>query len=217
MSVPEEQARVLPVVRALVGEGIAVSIDTMNADTARRAVDAGAVIVNDVSGGLADPAMLATMAAVDAVYVCMHWRGSSERMNDFAVYADVVAEVHDELASRLRACSDAGLDPARVVLDPGLGFAKNADHNWALLRGLQTLAALGRPLLVGASRKRFLGSLLVDPVSDGPRAMEERDVATSAVTALAAANGVWAVRVHDARSNRDAVEVERAWRTFGAS
>jgi len=214
--VAEEQARVLPVIEALAAEGIAVSVDTMHADTARRAVDAGAVIVNDVSGGLADPAMLATVSTVDAVYVCMHWRGSSERMDDFAVYSDAVAEVRQELMSRLHACTDAGIDPVRVVLDPGLGFAKNAEHNWALLRGLGELASLGQPILVGASRKRFLGSLLADPDTAEPRAMSEREIATSAVTALVAAQGAWAVRVHDVRANRDAVEVERAWRTFGA-
>jgi dihydropteroate synthase len=209
----EEQARVLPVIRSLSADGIPVSVDTMNADTARRAVDAGAVIVNDVSGGLADPAMLAVVAGLETVFVCMHWRGWSERMDDFADYDDVVAEVCRELASRLRACEDTGVDPARVVLDPGIGFAKHAEHNWALLRGLDELGSLGHPLLVGASRKRFLGSLLADPATNEPRAMDDRDVATAAVTALAAASGVWAVRVHDVRANRDAVEVGRAWRT----
>ncbi len=215
VSIEEEQARVLPAVRTLVADGVPVSIDTMNSDTARRAVDAGAAIVNDVSGGLADPSMLRTMSEVTVPFVCMHWRGSSERMHEFATYDDVVVEVRRELDERLRACDDAGVDPARVVLDPGIGFAKNADHNWALLRRLEELASLGRPLLVGASRKRFLGSLLQDTVTHEPRSVEERDVATSAVTALAAASGVWAVRVHDVRANRDAVEIERAWRTIG--
>lgn len=213
----EEQERVVPVIRRLVDAGIPVSIDTMNADTARRAIDAGAVIVNDVSGGLTDPTMLAAMSAVEVAYVCMHWRGSSARMDDFAIYDDVVTDVRDELQLRLRACTEAGIDPDRVVLDPGLGFAKHAEHNWALLRGLGDLAALGHPILVGASRKRFLGSLLADPSTAEPRAMSGRDLATSAVTALAAASGAWAVRVHDVRANRDAVEVERAWRTFGAA
>jgi len=215
VSVEEEQARVLPAVRTLVADGIPVSIDTMNADTARRAVDAGAAIVNDVSGGLADPSMLRTVSEDTVPFVCMHWRGSSGRMAEFATYDDVVVEVRGELDGRLRACADAGIDPARVVLDPGIGFAKNADHNWALLRRLEELASLGRPLLIGASRKRFLGSLLQDMVTHEPRSVEERDVATSAVTALAAASGVWAVRVHDVRANRDAVEIERAWRTIG--
>ena len=215
LSVEEEQARVLPAVRTLVADGIPVSIDTMNADTARRAVDAGAAIVNDVSGGLADPSMLRTVSEDTVPFVCMHWRGSSERMSELATYDDVVVEVRRELQGRLRACVDAGIDPARVVLDPGIGFAKNADHNWALLRRLGELASLGRPLLIGASRKRFLGSLLRDMVTHEPRSVEERDVATSAVTALAAASGVWAVRVHDVRANRDAVEIERAWRTIG--
>jgi len=205
----EEQARVLPVVRALADAGVAVSIDTMRGSTARAAVGAGACLVNDVSGGLADPDMLATVAALRVPYVAMHWRGHSERMNDLAVYDDVVVDVASELAARVAAAVHAGVELDAVVVDPGLGFAKDADHNWALLRGLDHLLGLGLPVLVGASRKRFLGSLLAD--GDEPRPLEGRDDATDAITALAAAAGAWCVRVHDVRGSRDAVEVAAAW------
>lgn len=205
----EEVARVLPVVRALTDAGIPVSIDTMRASTARAAVQAGACIVNDVSGGLADPEMLGVVAGLDVPYVAMHWRGHSTRMDDLAVYDDVVADVLAELGARAAAAAAAGVDPSRVVLDPGLGFAKEADHNWALLRGLDRLLALGHPVLVGASRKRFLGSLLA--VDGEPRPLAERDAATDAISALAAAAGAWCVRVHDVRGSRDAVQVAAAW------
>jgi len=165
---------------------------------ARAAVGAGAVVVNDVSGGLADPAMLATVAELGTTYVAMHWRGHSAGMQDHAVYDDVVAEVRTELGQRLDACAAAGV--AEVVVDPGLGFAKTAEHNWALVRALPELAALG-PLLVGASRKAFLGELL-----DG-RPAKERDAATAAVSVLAAQAGAWGVRVHDVRSTADALRV----------
>jgi dihydropteroate synthase len=204
-----EVARVLPVVRALTDAGIPVSIDTMRASTARAAVQAGACIVNDVSGGLADPDMLGVVASLEVPYVAMHWRGHSTHMNDLAVYDDVVTDVLAELGARAAAAVAAGVDPARVVLDPGLGFAKEADHNWALLQHLDALLELGHPVLVGASRKRFLGSLLA---ADGePRPMAERDDATDAISALAAAAGAWCVRVHDVRGSRDAVQVAAAW------
>jgi dihydropteroate synthase len=205
----EEVARVLPVVRALTDAGIPVSIDTMRASTAQAAVQAGACVVNDVSGGLADPEMLGVVASLEVPYVAMHWRGHSTHMVDLAVYDDVVADVLAELGVRAAAAAEAGVDPARVVLDPGLGFAKEADHNWGLLRGLDRLLALGHPVLVGASRKRFLGSLLA---ADGePRPMAGRDAATDAISALAAAAGAWCVRVHDVRGSRDAVQVAAAW------
>jgi dihydropteroate synthase len=205
----EEQARVLPVVRALSEAGVAVSIDTMRASTALAAVDAGACLVNDVSGGLADPEMLPAVARLDVPYVAMHWRGHSDRMADLAVYDDVVRDVVAELSSRAGDAVRAGIDPDKVVLDPGLGFAKEADHNWALLQHLDRLLDLGHPVLVGASRKRFLGSLLT---ADGePRPLEGRDRATDAVSALAAAAGAWCVRVHDVAGSRDAVEVAAAW------
>lgn len=204
-SVETELARVVPVIRRLSEAGVAISVDTMRAEVAAAAVAAGAVLVNDVSGGLADPAMLPAVAGLGVDYVAMHWRGHSDRMADLAAYDDVVADVTSELAERLAAAVDAGVDPDRVILDPGLGFAKNAEHNWALLRGLDRLAELGRPLLVGASRKRFLGELLAGPL--GPRPVRERDDAGTAITALLAASGVWGVRTHTVRPHLDAIAV----------
>ena len=205
-----ELSRVTPVVEALVAAGVAVSIDTMRAEVARAAVDLGAVVVNDVSGGLADPAMLPAVAGMTVPYVAMHWRGHSDRMSELSHYDDVVHDVVAELAARVDAAERAGVDPARLVLDPGLGFAKEHHHNWALLARLDEVLALGRPVLVGASRKRFLGALLDD--GDGPPAMEDRDDATAAVSALAAAAGAWCVRVHAVASTQDAVRVARRWR-----
>lgn len=204
-----ELARVLDVVAGLAEAGVPVSIDTMRAEVADGAVAAGASIVNDVSGGLGDPDMLPLVADLAAPYIAMHWRGHSADMDDLARYDDVVAEVTTELAARLEACAAAGVDLGRVVLDPGLGFAKTAAHNWALLAGLADLAALGRPLLVGASRKRFLGDLLADG-SGAPRDVARREAATVALTTLAARTGVWAVRVHDAEGSADAVRVVEA-------
>lgn len=205
----EELRRVLPVVRALATQGVAVSVDTMRAAVAAAALEAGAAMVNDVSGGLADPDMLAVVRHARAPYVVMHWRGHSADMAGRAVYADVVTEVVDELRRRLDAVAAAGLDLDRVVVDPGLGFAKDAEHNWALLARLDALDVLGRPVLVGASRKGFLGRLLA--AADGtPRPAGEREHATSAVSVLAAQARVWAVRVHEPRPSRDAVEVVAA-------
>jgi dihydropteroate synthase len=204
-----ELARVMPVVEGLVAAGVAVSIDTMRASVARAAVEAGAAVVNDVSGGLSDPEMLATVAALGVPYVAMHWRGYGDRMQARAVYDDVVTDVVAELSDRAAAARAAGMLAGSLVLDPGLGFAKEAEHNWALLHGLDRLLALGHPVLVGASRKRFLGSLLA--VDGEPRPMDRRDRATDAVSALAAAAGAWCVRVHDVRGSRDAVEVAAAW------
>ena len=211
ISVEEERDRVLPVVQALVSDGVHVSIDTMRAEVAAACVAAGAVVVNDVSGGRADPDMLPWLATCNVPYVAMHWRGPSEVMEDLATYDDVVADVRAELADRLAALAEAGVDLDRVVLDPGLGFAKRSPHNWALLRDLDALESLGRPLLIGASRKRFLGDLLAD--DDGePRPFDGRDAAGDAVTALAAFAGVWGVRVHEVAASRDAALVARAWR-----
>jgi dihydropteroate synthase len=209
--VEEERDRVLPVVQALVSDGVHVSIDTMRAEVAAACVAAGAVVVNDVSGGRADPDMLPWLATCDVPYVAMHWRGPSNVMEDLATYDDVVADVRAELADRLAALAEAGVDLDRVVLDPGLGFAKRSPHNWALLRDLDALESLGRPLLIGASRKRFLGDLLAD--DDGePRPFDGRDAAGDAITALAAFAGVWGVRVHEVAASRDAALVARAWR-----
>ena len=213
--IPAEQelGRVIPVIERLVAHGVVVSIDTMRAEVAREAVAAGAGIVNDVSGGLADPLMHHWIAGVDVPYIAMHWRGHSTDMDQLAVYDDVVSDVIAELRDRLDALAAAGVDADRVVLDPGLGFAKTAAHNWALLAALPELAALGHPVLIGASRKRFLGELLGEP--GHPRPVEQRDAATDAVTALAAAAGTWAVRVHDVRGSRDAIAVASAWRSAG--
>ena len=210
ISAAEELGRVMPVIERLAGHGVVISIDTMRSEVAAAAIDAGAQVVNDVSGGLADPGMHAWVASVDVPYIAMHWRGHSTDMQRLASYDDVVGEVCGELADRLAELTAAGVDPARVVIDPGLGFAKDAAHNWALLAALPQLSALGHPVLIGASRKRFLGELLGEP--GVPRAVGERDAATDAVTALAAVAGAWAVRVHDVRGSRDAIAVAGAWR-----
>ncbi len=205
--VDEELRRVLPVVHGLAEAGVVVSVDTMRAEVADAALACGAALVNDVSGGLADPAMPELAADARVPFVAMHWRGASDRMEELAVYADVVADVRDELAGRLEVLVAAGVDEERIVLDPGFGFAKRAEHGWALLAHLDELAALGRPLLVGASRKRFLASALAAPGSGLP---EERDAATAATSALAAAAGAWAVRVHEVRASADADRVVAA-------
>ena len=209
VSETEERQRVLPVVERLAAAGAVVSIDTMRASVARAALGAGAQLVNDVSGGLADPDMLPTVVEAEVPYVAMHWRGHSADMQSRARYDDVVAEVCAELAARRDAALAAGMDAQRLLLDPGLGFAKEAAHSWALLAALPSLLDLGAPLLVGASRKGFLGALLAD--ADGvPRPPSERDDATAAVTVLAAQAGAWAVRVHDVRASADAVRVVAA-------
>lgn len=205
----EERARVLPVISALAAAGAVVSVDTTRAAVAADALEAGASVVNDVSGGLADPAMLGVVADAGVVYVAMHWRGPSDVMDALADYDDVVVDVRDELAARLDAAVAAGVRVEQVVLDPGLGFAKPGSDNWPLLAHLDALRALGRPVLIGASRKRFLGHLLAGP--DGPAPPEARDEATVAVTALAAEAGAWCVRVHEVAGSADAVRVAAAW------
>jgi len=200
----EELRRVIPVVRELAAAGAVVSVDTTRAQVAQAALEVGAAMVNDVSGGLADPDLVKVVAAAGIPYVVMHWRAPSSRMSDHAVYDDVVTDVCDELRARLDAVVDGGVDIDTVVLDPGLGFAKRAGHNLALLAGLDNLVELGRPLLVGASRKSFLGAVLEE------RPVDDRDDATQAVTALAAAGGAWAVRVHEARPAADAVRIVAA-------
>lgn len=205
----EEVQRVLPVIEALAAEGVTVSIDTMRARTARAAVDAGAKIVNDVSGGQADADMARIVAELEVDFVAMHWRAHSTQMDARDRYTDVVAEVRDELAARVGALTDAGVRPERIILDPGLGFAKVADSNWPLLANLDAWSA-GHRVLVGASRKRFLGATVArgEEEPPGPAAREH---ATTAVTALAAQAGAWAVRVHDVRAACDAIAVASAW------
>src|SRR5680860_886676 len=207
----EELDRVVPVIRALAADGVAVSVDTMRHEVAEAALEAGAVLVNDVSGGLADPQILDVVAEQGAAYVAMHWRAHSEIMDQLASYDDVLVEVRDELSGRLDAATAAGVDPARLVIDPGLGFAKTAEHNWELLRRLPELDALGTPILVGSSSKSFLGSLLAGP--DGsPRPVLDREDANVALTTIAAIQGVWAVRVHEIPASLDAIKVVSRWR-----
>jgi dihydropteroate synthase len=210
----EELRRVGPVVTELVRAGLTVSIDTMRARVAEFALAAGAQLVNDVSGGLADPDMPRLVAAAGVWYVVVHWRGHSQDMYARAAYADVVTEVRGELAQRVDALVHAGVDPGHIVLDPGLGFGKRPEHNWPLLTRLAELGTLAGgtfPVLIGASRKGFLGKLLAQ--DDGtPGTLAQRDQATVAVTALAAAAGAWCVRVHEVPPNADAVLVAAAWR-----
>lgn len=201
-----EQERVLPVVAALAASGAAVSIDTMNAATAVAAVAAGARIVNDVSGGLADPEMLPAVAATDAEVVLGHWRGHSADMYAAAAYDDVLGEVVAELEERVRAAARAGIAPARVVIDPGIGFGKHGDQNWEVLRGLDRIVAIGPRVLVGTSRKRFLGDALATLRGD-EQAAGRRDLATAVTSVLAAGAGVWGVRVHDVAATRDALHI----------
>ena len=207
---PEVLRRVLPVGQELAADGVSVSIDTMRACVAAQAVAAGATMVNDVSGGLADPDMAAVVADSDAQFVAMHWRGHSMQMQSRATYADVVTQVCDELGERVLALTAAGIPAHRIILDPGLGFAKTFEHNWALLRGLDQVAALGHRMLIGASRKGFLGR--VGRGADGVRDPHERDVATAVTSAYAADAGVWCLRVHDVVATVDALDVWAAWR-----
>ncbi|AOP50503.1 dihydropteroate synthase [Streptomyces lydicus] len=206
----EELRRVVPVVRELAAAGVVVSVDTMRASVAEQAVEAGAQLVNDVSGGAADPAMVPVVAAHHVPFVVMHWRGQSIDMNNRAVYGDVVGEVVDELGRAMERAVAGGVDPDRIVIDPGLGFAKAAEHDLALVAHLPRLRALGRPLLVAASRKRFLGRVLAGGTEAAPPPARERDAATAAVSAIVAREGAWAVRVHEVRASADAVRVARA-------
>ena len=226
IDVDTETRRVLPPVRALVREGVRVSVDTMRARTAEAVLDAGAEFVNDVSGGLADPDMLRVVAERRAPFILSHWRGHLREASARAVYRDVVAEVAEETGRSLDAAVAAGVDPERIVLDPGLGFSKEAEHNWALLRSLEAFRALGRPVLLGASRKRFLGALAeevagasarpADSSKQGGRDADDpvalRDVATAAVSVEAGWLDVWGVRVHDVAATSIALRVgERLW------
>jgi len=214
--VGEELARVIPVITALAGHGVLVSVDTMRAEVAEAALDAGAGVVNDVSGGLADPAILRVVAERDAAYVAMHWRGHADTMQRRASYADVVAEVCDELQRRVDDALAAGVAPDRIAVDPGLGFAKTADHNWELLRHLPDLDVLGLPVLLGSSRKSFIGALLADE-EGRPRPVLDREDANVALTTIAGLLGVWAVRVHEVRASVDALRVVARFGGSGAA
>jgi dihydropteroate synthase len=207
-----EQERVMPVVRALAEAGAYVSIDTMNASTAAAAVEAGARLVNDVSGGLADPDLLAAVAASGADIALGHWRGPSADMYARAEYADVAAEVMAELSSRVDAAAAAGIPPSRVIVDPGIGFGKKGEQNWATLRATERIAAMGHRVLIGTSRKRFLAETLGAAGGDPSEVSERRrDLATAVTSVLAAQAGAWAVRVHDVAATRDALRVATAW------
>ena len=193
VSEEDELNRTIPVITELAKHGVRISIDTMRASTAEAAVKAGASIVNDVSGGLADPEMLATVAGLQVAYIAMHWRGQSKDMNSKAVYGDVVTEVIAELNERIDAALDAGIHRDKLIIDPGIGFAKDAEHNWAIIDSIDRFVAMGYPVLVGASRKRFLGG-------DSP---DEREQATIELTKRLGTTGVWAVRVHSVKPHKE--------------
>jgi dihydropteroate synthase len=205
ISVQEELDRVIPVISALAGSGAAISIDTMRVEVAQAAVAAGACMVNDVSGGKADPDMLGYVATLNTPYILMHWRGPSNIMNTLTDYDDVVADVTAEISQQVAVAVAAGIARERIAIDPGIGFAKTVDQNWPILKHLDVLEGLGLPILMGASRKKFLGELLA---KDGvPRDSDERESATTAISTLMAARGLWAVRVHDVKSSSDAIAV----------
>jgi dihydropteroate synthase len=202
----EELRRIIPVVRGLAGEGIPVSVDTMRAEVAEQALAAGASLINDVSGGRADPRMVDVAVTAGSPIVLMHWRGHSDGMQKLTTYEDVVQDVVRELSVQVDAALAAGVSESRIVVDPGLGFSKTADQNWVILAHLDAFTALGFPVLVAASRKRFLGELLTEP--DGElRPTDAREAATVAISTMAAAAGAWAVRVHESRASADAVRV----------
>jgi dihydropteroate synthase len=195
ISAEEEQARVMPVIAELSKRGARISIDTMRADTAEKAVQAGASIINDVSGGLSDPAMFATVKKLGVPYILMHWRGESKEMNSRAIYTDVVNDVISEINSQIDAALDAGINKSQIIIDPGLGFAKDAEHNWEILRNLKQFTSMGYPVLIGASRKRFLGG-------DNP---DEREAATIELTRTLVPQGIWGVRVHSVKPHVDVI------------
>jgi len=214
VSPEEEQRRILPVISALAGHGLRVSVDTLNAVTAERALEAGATLLNDVSGGRADPRMRAVAASADVPMVVMHWRAHSAHMQQHTHYDDVLTDVISELSGQVDDAIAAGIDPSNIVVDPGLGFSKTGAQNWELLAGLDRFTELGFPLLVAASRKRFLGELLAE--GDEPRPSDRREDATTAISTLAALAGAWAVRVHEPGPSADTVRVIRRLREAGA-
>ena len=202
ISVEEEQSRTIDVIKELATLGAVISIDTTRAQIAKEAIEAGAQYVNDVSGGLADSDMATLIANNPQIqYVVMHWRGHSENMNELATYENVVGEVKDELDQRVSELLKAGVSPEQIILDPGLGCAKDASHNWEILRNLDRLQLLGYPILIGASRKRFLGELL------GTGLPDERENASVALTSILAGSGIWGVRTHSVKPHKEAIEV----------
>jgi len=205
ISVQAELDRVLPVISALADSGVAISIDTMRTEVAQAAVSAGACMVNDVSGGKSDPEMLGYVASLNLPYILMHWRGPSNIMNTLTDYQDVVADVTNEISKQVNVAVAAGIARERIAIDPGIGFAKTVDQNWPILKHLDVLEELGLPILMGASRKKFLGELLAN--GGVPRNSDERESATTAISTLMAARGLWAVRVHDVKSSSDAIAV----------
>jgi len=198
----EEQSRIVPVITELARHSVRISVDTLNADTAEAAVAAGASVINDVSGGLADSRMAAVAARSGLTYIAMHWRGHAQEMGARAVYSNVVTEVRDELAGRVAALTAAGVKRSNLVLDPGLGFAKHADHDWELLAHLRAFDGLGLPMMVGASRKRFVSAVLPPSAS-----VLDRDLPSAVISVIAAQAGAWAVRVHDVSATRAALNV----------
>ncbi|HYO40532.1 MAG TPA: dihydropteroate synthase [Nocardioidaceae bacterium] len=212
--VQEETDRVVPVIEALAAEGVLVSVDTMRASVAQQAVAAGAVLVNDVSGGRADEDMLPLVARLRTPYVLMHWRAHSDEMDRHTAYDDVVDDVRSELQRQVRAALGAGIEPGRIAVDPGIGFAKSAEQSWEVLAGMERLHELGLPVLIATSRKRFLGAVLADAAGQ-PRPVAERDDATTATSALAAAAGAWCIRTHAVRPTLDAVRVAVRWAVGG--
>ena len=195
ITLDEELNRVIPVVKELSQSGVRISIDTMRSEVARQAIEAGASIINDVSGGLADTEMLPTAASLELPYIAMHWRGHSKDMNSRAVYKAVVSEVIIEIEERITACLEAGIKKDNLIIDPGLGFAKDADHNWAIIDSISSFVDLGYPVLVGASRKRFLGG-------DNP---DLREAATIALTQRLSTTGIWAIRVHSVKPHKEVI------------
>lgn len=209
ISEAEEEARVMPIITALAKKEIPLSIDTTRATIAEIAIKKGATFVNDVSGGLADPAMYALIAKNPKIqYIIMHWRAHSKTMQEHATYKDVVKEVKKELEERINSAIETGVNPEQIIIDPGLGFSKLSEHNWELLRNIDRLALLGYPILIGASRKRFLGELT------GATNPDEREAASIAITAMVAKQNVWGVRTHSVKPHRDAIATVAAFAKF---
>ena len=205
ISIQEEMDRVLPIISALAESEAVLSIDTMRAEVAQAAIAAGAHMINDVSGGKADPEMLSYVATLDVPFRLMHWRGPSNIMNSLTEYQDVVRDVTNEIGEQVAVAVSAGVARNRIAIDPGIGFAKTVDQNWPILKHIDVLESLGLPILMGASRKKFLGELLSK--NGDARHMDDREAATTAISVLMAQRNTWCVRVHDVRGSRDVIEV----------